>query len=324
MKSSFSHQFGWVTIVGGFVLLIVYFAVVTGLVSVDETGTDFFQIFLILYLFLGVVFNGLVGLFERHKNASKELAQTTDAIEQSETTAMDLRDDGDDAVSDAIEAREAGNLSDAVDYYTEAIELYYTAAEMVDDSEKKEEIEKTIQRFRTDRSEVEAFQDSRESLVQTLQAGEENLQTAIVAHSQGERTLSRIRYRQARDMFANAIDELKANETELLQTPVHVSVTSDVSLPSQQLESISWIDDDMKEKLESTGVTTVDDLHQKADSVPEPLVSLGVDREDFNNDETAARLAALCWWCEDTVHTFHDSDDISQRHKIAVAGFQTT
>jgi len=346
MSNNITHQIVIITTIGGFALSAFLAAAAMGLLSVDEPSMAFIGIFLILFVSSGFVFSTIslfvniddkstgnqaqtaefVDTFETagSRESAGQQIQTTDTTEQTETTAMDLRDDGDDAVSDAIEAREAGNLSDAIDYYTEAIELYYTAAEMVDDSEAQAEIEDTIERLQEDRSEIETFHDERQSVAQAVEAGEESLQTAIVAHCQGEKTLSRIRYRQAREQFANAIDLLEADETELLRTPLHISVRGDSSLRSQQLASLPGIDADTVETLEERGISTIDDLQREAGSETEPLAALGLDTDEFDNTDMAGRLTALCWWNDDATQTFRDLETIRRQHDRAVAGFEAT
>lgn len=322
MGTDLSYKIAVVTTIGASALLILLTAVGVGVLSLAEPSVVFAILFFLFFVVLGFGITLLSLFLNSGSQQSGEQGHTVDTTEQTETPLTDLRDDGDDAVSDAVEARADGNLSAAVDYYTEAIELYHTAAEVADDSETQDEIEETIQQLQTDRSAVEAFQDARQSLMEALQAGEENFQTAIVAHCQGEQTLSRIRYRQAREQFANAVDELEASEMELLQTPVHVSVASDVSLPSQQLASLSGIDADTVEILNERGVATIDELQQVTNSAMEPLAAVGLENNDSVSTEAAAKLTALCWWDEDATHTFRDSDSISRRHELAVAGFK--
>ena len=305
------------------VLLLVIITGPSGILPVDADTWLFSGFFLVIFVLVGAVFAVGASFFEGYSDASSSTV-SDEVIEQIGTDFADFRDDGAAAVSDAETAVAEGNLSAALDYYTEARESYQTAIEMADDPEAQQELTNTVDQLQADREELQALQDDRESLSQALEVGEERLQTAIAAHSRGEETLARVRYRQARDQFATAIDESETADAELFAVPLDVSVSHSAGLSTKPIDELRGLDTGTAAALVDRDITTVEELQQAVDSNKEPVVSLGLDDKEAVDAAVADRLAALCWWDGTETQTFRSVAQISRRHEKAAAGFDAT
>jgi len=291
---------------------------------IDESPIGFFGFFLVFFVLSGGLFAGIASIVEGGTQQTDNTVDSTDATEQTETTLAALREDGAAAVAAGDAARAEGKLSAALKDYTEGLEVYHTAVEISDDAEVQNEIHDVIEQLQADHEELQALQQDRESLSQALEVGEEHLQTAIVAHSRGEETLARVRYRQARDQFAAAVDECEDSDSELFAVPLHISVSHSAALSTKSIDSVRGIDSNTASALVERDITTVNELQQAVDSKLEPVVSLNLDEAESVDAAVADRLAALCWWNEAETKTFHTLDAVSRRHEQAAAGFDAT
>ena len=254
---------------------------------------------------------------------------TESAVAADTDDAEALRADADELLADAVDERNAGNLDRAIEQYTAAIELYTTAMENAD-QEATAEIEETIAQAREDRAAAEAAHEAQASIRESLQLGEESLQNAIVAHANGEYTLSKIRYRQAREEFDTAIEDAEASDVDPFSEAIEVPVGSDNSLPSEQLAELLGLSSEAVEALSEGGVETVTDLttqptesddetgRQRVTVVDELLEDGTID------DELAAKLMALYWWHNEETRTIGDLEAIEARYEQAVAGYEAS
>jgi outer membrane protein assembly factor BamB/tetratricopeptide (TPR) repeat protein len=240
-----------------------------------------------------------------------------------------VRSDADDLLADAVDKRNAGNLESAIEQYTAAIELYTAAAADIDE-EATTEIEETIAQAREDRGAAETAREAQTSIRESLQLGEESLQNAIVAHANGEYTLSKIRYRQAREEFDAAIEDAEASDVDPFSEAIEVPVGSDNSLRSEQLRELLGLSSGTVEALSEAGVETVDDLTTQAtesdDETGRQHVTVVAEllEDGTINDELAARLTALYWWHNEETHTITDLEAVEARYEQAAAGYEAS
>ena len=240
-----------------------------------------------------------------------------------------LRADADDRLAEAVDERNAGNLERAIEGYTAAIEQYTAAAENAGE-EAAAEIEETIAQAREDRAAVETAHEAQASIRESLQLGEESLQNAIVAHAQGEYTLSKIRYRQAREEFEAAIEDAEASGVDPFSEAIEVPVGSDNSLPSERLAELLGLSDGTAEALSEAGVETIDELTTQAtesdDETGRQNVTVVAELLDDGtiDDELAAKLTALYWWHNEETHTIIDLQAVEARYEQAVAGYEAS
>jgi len=325
MGSTLSSQILRFTMVGAGCLVVIIFAGPSGIFPGDGELWLFLGAFFTVFVFVGAVFTVGARFFEGGSDApSSSSTVSDDVIEQIGTDFADFRDDGAAAVADAETALAEGNLSAALASYTEARELYQTAVEMADDTDTQDELTNTIEQLQVDHEELQALIDERESLSQTLSVGLERLQTAIVAHSRGEETLARVRYRQARDQFATAIADCEATDAELFVPPLDVSVADSAELALKPIDEIRGIDAATATALVDRDITTVEELQQAVGSDDEPVVALGLDADGSVDAAVADRLTALCWWGGAESQPFDDLEDISRRREQAAGGFDAT
>ena len=212
-------------------------------------------------------------------------------------------------------------LDDAIDDLSEALRYYRAAADKVDDPDQEAEIERSVATLRENRNKLKAQLESQTALNEALQAGEESFQEAIRAYLTDEKTVSRIRFRQARDRFEEASNTVEESDTELLATPVTVAVTADRELPTMQISDLRGFDSKTTATLESEGITTVSDLTEDdAETVvPDDIAELSTD--NALSEGVITRLTLLSWLHTEEEFEFRTKQEVSGRYKRAKRGF---
>jgi len=239
-------------------------------------------------------------------------------------TVEELRADADEAVDAAVEAKHDGRPETAIEGYAEAMELYHAAAAQ-STGDTRTDIEETIKQLQTDRAALRSQQTTQSSFQETLQAGEESFQRAIAAHADDERTLARIRYRQARTQFDAALDTLDDSETALLETPVDVPVETETTLAARRLSAVPGLGAETVQTLEADGITTAGDLDTRSEAgTTRPKAIDRLEAAGAVDAETARKLTALSWSHDETNHTFTERADITDRHRRSTIGFEAS
>ena len=239
-------------------------------------------------------------------------------------TVEELRADADEAVEAAVEAKRDGRPEAAIDEYAEAMELYHAAAAK-STGDTRETIEEAIEHVQTDRAELRSLRDAQSSFHEALQAGEESFQRAIAAHADDERTLARIRYRQARTQFETALNTLDGSETALLETPIDVPVETETTLAARRLNAVPGLDAETVQTLEADGITTAGDLDTRSEAgTTRPKTIDRLETAGMIDAETARKLTALSWSHDETSHTVTERADITDRHRQSAIGFEAS
>lgn len=232
-------------------------------------------------------------------------------IEQAESLSVNISNIGEET-----------SLDDATDDLSEALRYYRAAADKVDDPDQEAEIERTVGTLRENRNKLKAQLESQTTLNEALQAGEESFQEAIRAYVTDEKTLSRIRFRQARDRFEEASNTVEESDTELLATPVTVTVTTDRELPTMHISDLPGFDTETAATLESEGITTASDL---TDDEAEAVVTDDITELSTDNalsESVMTRLTMLSWLHTQNTFDFCTGQDISRRYRQAKRGFE--
>lgn len=254
---------------------------------------------------------------DSEKSTTSETVQSIDGkreseqlIEQAESLTVDMSTVGDKSA-----------LDDSIDDLSEALRYYRAAADKIDDPDREAEIETTVATLRENRNKLKAQLESQTTLNEALQAGEESFQEAIRAYVTDEKTLSRIRFRQARDRFEEASNTVKESDTELLSTPVTVAVTADRELPARNISDLRGFDSETAATLESEDITTVSDLTEnEAEAVvTDEIAELSAD--NALSESVITRLTMLSWLHTQDTFDFCTREDISRRYKQAKRGF---
>jgi tetratricopeptide (TPR) repeat protein len=153
------------------------------------------------------------------------------------STVDELRSEADVALETAVAAKENNNFDETIHAYSEALSKYQAALDKLDAgaAETRAEIEASIDSTRDDLEVVKNLYEKRKELIGLLETAEHDFQVAIVAYAQGSQTLARIRFRQARDSFTDAVERITNSDHSLLTPPVDVSVEPDRELASNTL-----------------------------------------------------------------------------------------
>jgi len=260
-----------------------------------------------------------------------EVIEATDTADTADDVEPEvLRDDADELVVDATAAREDGDLETAITLYDEAIELYKTAVDEIDDEDTRDELKETIAQTNTDLEAVSQLQSRRGDLTEALQLGETSFQTAVAAHVNGENTVAKLRYRQARDQYQRALDELTGSDHELLSEVAQVSVNREKNITPGAIETVINLSEETADALTDAGIETVADLQNAQitsgeDDEIETIEQVEELREEGTiTDEVAAQLTGLYWWHDQETYQFTTEAAIRQRYNQSSAGYEAT
>lgn len=241
-----------------------------------------------------------------------------------------LRDDADEIVVNATAAREDGDLATAITLYDEAINLYKTAVDEINDEESKDEIKEMISQTNTDRETLVQLQNQRGDLKNALQLGETSFQTAVAAHVNSEYTVAKLRYRQARDQYQRALDELRRSDYELLSETIQVVVEREKDIIPGAIATVIDIPKEAIDALTDAGIETVADLQDVKTTATEDgkieTISKVEELEEQRiiTEEKAAQLTALYWWHDRETYQFTTKGAIRQRYDQSSAGYEST
>ena len=256
---------------------------------------------------------------------TEQPSPATEKTDNDSSSSVDkLRSEAETAVETAATARENNNLSGAADAYTEALSGYQDALEEVDagDTETRAEIEDVLNTIRDDLEAVRTRQEQRDDLFEALKAGERSFQEGIVAYTEGGHTLAKIRFRQARGAFEQAVDLVENTDNDdLLNPPIEVSVQSDSELASTTLGELPPIPEGAVSKLADAGVETIGDLESSDESPWPPAVVEPLVAEEIISDDAVAMLTLLSWWEDTDSYEFDTAAAISRRRDQAGHGF---
>lgn len=242
--------------------------------------------------------------------------------------AVDSEDDPEQLIEQAelltVDSSRVGeeiHLKDAIDDLSEALRYYRTAVDRIENPDQQSAIEAVASTLRERRNDLKARLETQTKLQEALQAGEESFQEAIRAYVTNEQTLARIRFRQARDRFANATDAIEEGDTDTLATPVRVTVSAERKLPSMQLAELRGFDSETATLLESNTITTVSDLTEgDADELlPDEITGLAASEK--LSDEIVATLTVLSWLHTQDRYEFATKQTVSRRYEQAKRGF---
>ena len=261
----------------------------------------------------------------RPTSADDGPATATEESEDDGASLVDeLRSEAETALEAATTAREDSQFDEAVDAYTKAISHYQSALEGLnaDDNETRTEIEESLDSTRDNLEAVRTRQEQRDDLLEALKAGERSFQEGIVAYTEGGHTLAKIRFRQARGEFEQAVDLVENTDNDdLLNPPIEVSVQPDSELASTTLGELPPIPEVAVTKLADAGVETISDLESSDESPWPPAVVEPLVAEEIITDDAVAMLTLLSWWEDTDSYEFDTAAAISRRRDQAGHGF---
>ena len=235
-----------------------------------------------------------------------------------------------DIVEAAVSARSEGSLDEAGDQYEIAITGYQTVLERLPvGDDRHDAIEETLADLQDAQQQITALQERRKTVTDRLTAAENSFQTAVRAHLNREQTVAKIRYRQARDGFEEAV-ELIDGDLSVFVKPIHVSPDADTLAVSGPLVEFSRLSTATTDALSDKKITTVADLQSRAagpktidtdGSEPSPVrdrfESAAIDQADL------PILVALSCQRTETL-SFVARSDVQRRIEQSTSGFDAT
>ncbi|SMO84145.1 beta-alanine-activating enzyme beta-propeller domain-containing protein [Halorubrum cibi] len=258
---------------------------------------------------------------------SSETDPSTTPTEESETDGSskvdELRSEAETALETAVFARANDEFDEAADAYSEALIQYRAALDELDAgaTETRAEIEESIDSTRGELATIQTRNEQRDDLREVLRAAERSFQVGIVAYAQASRTLARIRFRQARDSFEEAIDILQDGDDDLLTSSVEVSVQPDRELVSTTLSELPMIPDAETAALTDAGIETLGELESSEEPPWLPAAVETLVTEETTNDGVATTLTLLSWWNDADSYEFDTEEAVSRRREQSEYGF---
>ena len=225
------------------------------------------------------------------------------------------------AVTKGDKAQSQNEYAKAEKHYSTAIdklEQASAAAENFDNTD-QQELQAKTEAAEEQLEQAENARDQRTALRETLQAAECNFQEAIVRFAANNHTVSKTRFRQARNGFEDA-QELLAESTEpMLVSPIAVSVDHRVEFPSTELGDYHSLGEAAVDGLSSANISHVSDLEPDRQQIMPAVVDNLRDSDTISKEETIL-LTLVSWWDSDTEHAFRSKTAISRRYKQAAYG----
>lgn len=213
--------------------------------------------------------------------------------------------DVDSVINTAEIAMGDSNFGKAADQYSQAISMYQATREQDKEGATGDDYTEQVRRIQDELEVAQEYKEQYEHLTETLQSGENSFQEAICAYIEPDRTLTRLRFRQARDSFSEAIEIAEKSDTDLIGSEISIRVRPDLELPEADLTKIQRLSQETVSILETVGIETTGDVD-------------GSD-EEFS-EEVPTVLTILSWWSENS-YEFESVDTISNRCEQANQAF---
>jgi hypothetical protein len=219
----------------------------------------------------------------------------------------------DEAVTAGEDARTEGEYHTAIDQCETALGLYQDAEAHATDDSVSEELASRIEAVQATRETLQELQETRAALTEAMTSAERVFREAIVRQLQGEHTVPRLRYRQARDGFQTALRQLEEATQDVFEQPLVVAVETDTSLP-EQLAELPGVEREALDRLTAAGIETRSEL-RAADEAPFAAI-------EESNETTANRLRAVSWLPASETREFADRESVERRAARAQTGYE--
>jgi outer membrane protein assembly factor BamB/predicted negative regulator of RcsB-dependent stress response len=238
----------------------------------------------------------------------------TDTADVTDDTDSDERiEKATQALEKGQRAKDQGEYGRATTHLEEAIRTFDQALSAVND-DRAGEIRDDLETAKAALLSIDSVRQTLDDVEELLSAAEADMENAIVAFVNGQQTVARVRFRQARDRYERAIEQLDNEEIE--QLGLSVDISTDEALDEiDTFEQVLGVDADTIDVLRDAGYEMPTDLHGQ--SVEELATAADVD------DETAARLRVASWHTPTDQRRFESVDDVEARLESAVRGYQS-
>jgi outer membrane protein assembly factor BamB len=237
------------------------------------------------------------------------------------TPSTEPESNPDELVEKATRALEAGQRATdrneygrAATHLEEAVDTFDRALSAVDDETRAAGIRDDLETAKEALLKVDSAHQAVTEVRELLATAEADMENAIAAFVNDQRTVARVRFRQARDRYDRAVTRLEDTDIEQLNVTVTVS-TDDAFDEVDSFDAIPGLDEDTVATLRNEGYDAPVGLRDL--SVEDVATTAGVD------DATAARLAVASWHTVGGERTFPSVDDVADRLESARLGYQS-
>ncbi|SMO58902.1 outer membrane protein assembly factor BamB family protein [Halorubrum cibi] len=233
-----------------------------------------------------------------------------------------------EAANAAESAEEDGDLDAAVARYERAVRTYDDPIERLDGPDAAE-LAAALDDVKAELHAVRTRRRARDTLRETLRSAEKSLREAIDAHVEGRSTLSKLRYRQARDRFGTALDAIDDADANVPSSPIEVSPAGESDLADAPLADLPGVSDGAAGALSEAGFETVADLYAANPAADDESGDLAAALDSARGQgdleaSAVSRLTALSWRSDGDTTAFGDRADVERRRDRAATGFDAT
>jgi tetratricopeptide (TPR) repeat protein len=261
------------------------------------------------------------------KSKSEAAAESNQSqSDTKQTEIMGLRNKADELLIEADSLENDRRFAEANDLYQEATERYGSAVEQCDDEKVISELNDELEIIEQKRNTVKQISEILPEVQEALELGESSLQTAIAAHVNEESTIARIRYRQARDQYQMAIEQIEETDIDLFTDPIEIAVNRERSVESRSISDIFELTANEEEKIQ---FKTISDIQREEepievdDGIILPRTEKLLDSNSINR-ELAYQLTALHFLHEEDTFQFTSEKQIESRLQQAISGYNAT
>ena len=257
-------------------------------------------------------------------NTTTESSQSHSDVEQ--VSVVKIRNEADELLIEADSLKNDCRFAEANDLYQEATEQYGSAIEQCDDEEVISELNDELEIIEQKRDTVKQISEILPDVQEALELGESSLQTAIAAHVSDESTIARIRYRQARDQYQTALEQIEETDLDLFADPIEIAVNRERSVESRSVGDIFELTTDEEEKIQFETISDIQSEEELIEADDSTILSRAQKLLDDNsiNRELAYQLTALYFLHEEDMFQFTSEKQIESRLQQAISGYNAT
>lgn len=252
---------------------------------------------------------------DQSDNSSTDTSEKRSSVEH-------IRETAEGAVSAAEDAKENGDYKKAIQEYEKAIDQYQTAKYefTTEELQFSPPVDEAIDQISDQIELLEEHREKRATLTETIQTAETRFQDAIVAFIKIDKLLSRVRFRQARGRFTDAVEIIESSKIDLLSTTIDLNVDPKYELTSSRFQDINAINDEVIQVLKKEGIKEITDLQSNHNNLtPQMLVDLS--EKEIIDDKTTTELSLLSWYQENSKFKFERVEQLEKRIECARYGF---
>lgn len=246
------------------------------------------------------------------ESSSKDTSQTLIRIKKSATEAID----------NAETAEASNDLETAQEYYEKAVEMLDKANHIAQTTNKtnNQEFETEYEATQTKLENIKQRRGQRKNIYEKIQAAEQSFQEGIISYANGTKTVSRIRFRQARDTFDEVHKIVEKSHTSILDPALTIKINPQQTLSSSVLDDFTQLSDDTLNTLSAAEIESIEDLASEDRSIKNDTITNLPKRDNISHKE-ATLLRILSWRNTSETHSFETITDIKHRREQAEYGF---